>query len=83
MARTAKKVNFMINDDIRKEFEKLVPQGERSKIVNDALRKELILIKRKKLTERLMALRAKGPLLSTKDIVESVRKDRSRQTSHD
>lgn len=79
MAKTAKKVNFMINDDIRKEFEELVPAGERSKIVNEAIRKELLIIKRKKLTEKLFALRAIGKTLSTSEIVETIRKDRIRQ----
>jgi len=79
MAQTTKKVNFMINDDIRKEFEELVPAGERSKIVNEAIRKELLIIKRKKLTEKLFSLRAIGKTLSTSEIVETIRKDRTRQ----
>ncbi|MCL5062019.1 MAG: hypothetical protein M1443_02260 [Nitrospirae bacterium] len=79
MAQTAKKVNFMINDDIRKEFEQLVPQGDRSRVVNEALRKELNSIKRKKLTEKLLLLQSKSPALSTKDIIKAVRKDRLRQ----
>jgi hypothetical protein len=79
MAQTTKKVNFMINDDIRKEFEELVPAGERSKIVNEAIRKELLIIKRKKLTEKLFSLRAMGETLSTSEIVETIRKDRIRQ----
>lgn len=73
MAQTAKKINFMINDDIRKEFEELVPAGVRSRIVNEALKKELIAIKRRRLTERLLSLRNKSPLISTKEIVESVK----------
>lgn len=78
MAQAAKKVNFMINDDVRKEFEELVPAGERSKIVNEALRRELISRKRKKLTEKLFSLRIKGAPLSTREIVETIRKDRRR-----
>ncbi len=76
MAQTAKKINFMINDDIRKEFEELVPPGVRSKVVNEALRKELITIKRRQLTEKLLSIRAKSPSLSTKEIVQAVKKDR-------
>ena len=78
MAHTAKKVNFMINDDVRKEFEELVPAGERSRVVNEAIRKELLIIKRKKLTEKLFSLRDKSKPLSTREIVETIRKDRSR-----
>lgn len=79
MAQTAKKVNFMVNNNVRKEFERLVPPGERSKIVNEALRKELNLIKRERLTEKLLSIRAKSPSLSTDDIIEIVRKNRARQ----
>jgi len=79
MAQTAKKVNFMVNNNVRKEFERLVPPGERSKIVNEALRKELNLIKRERLTEKLLSIRAKSPSLSTDDIIGIVRENRARQ----
>ncbi len=78
MAQATKKINFMINDDIRKEFEELVPPGVRSRVVNEALRKELIAIKRKRLAERLLSIRTKSPLISTKEIVRLVKKDRLR-----
>lgn len=77
MVQTSKKVNFMINDNVRKEFERLVPPGERSKIVNEALKKELISIKRKRLTERLLLLRSNN-VLSTKEILDALKKDRTR-----
>lgn len=80
MSQITKKVNFMISEDIRKEFERLVPPGERSKVVNEALKKELNSIKRKRLTERLLLLRSKHKL-STKEIVNTLRKDRMRLLS--
>ena len=80
MPPTARKVNFMINDDVRKEFERLVPSGERSKVTNEALKKELNSIKRKQLTERLLLLKAKQSL-STKEIVTALKKDRTRANS--
>lgn len=80
MSQITKKVNFMISEDIRKEFERLVPPGERSKVVNEALKKELNSIKRKRLTERLLLLRSKHKL-STKEIVNTLRKDRIRLLS--
>jgi hypothetical protein len=80
MPPSAKKVNFMINDDVRKEFERLVPSGERSKVANEALKKELNFIKRKRLTERLLLLRSKQGL-STKEIVAALKKDRTRVSS--
>jgi hypothetical protein len=79
MPPTAKKVNFMINDDVRKEFERLVPSGERSKVANEALKKELNSIKRKRLTEILLLLRSKQGL-STHEIVAALKKDRKKGT---
>ncbi|MBI4687909.1 MAG: hypothetical protein HY756_09065 [Nitrospirae bacterium] len=81
MAQTAKKINFMISNDVRKEFEKLVPPGQRSKVVNEALRRELILIKRERLTHRLLVLRDSGKKLSSGEIVELLKKDRTRTKS--
>ena len=80
MAQTSRKVNFMINDDVRKEFERLVPSGERSKVANEALKKELNSIKRNRLTEKLLLLRSKQSL-STKEIVTALKKDRTRVSS--
>lgn len=77
MAQTSKKVNFMINDNVRKEFESLVPPGERSKVVNEALRKELISIKRKRLTGKLLFFRSKN-VLSTEEILDTLKKERTK-----
>jgi hypothetical protein len=73
---TARKLNFMIRNEIALELEALVPAGERSRTVNDALAKELLSIRRRKLTERLRTLRKKGPAVATADIVAALRKDR-------
>ena len=77
MTQTAKKVNFMINETVKKEFERLVPPGERSRVVNEALRKELLSIKRKQLTKNLLKIRS-HMTLSTKEIVDAVKHDRTR-----
>ncbi len=76
MPASARKLNFMIRDEIARELEALVPAGERSRTVNDALAKELLSIRRRKLTERLRTLRKKGPAVATGDIVAALRKDR-------
>ena len=78
MAQTARKLNFMIRNDVAVELETLVPQGQRSKLVNSAIVKELALFRRNAQTEKLMALRNKTPKLSTDEIVEAVRRDRQR-----
>ncbi len=78
--QTLKKFNFMIREDIRKDLERLVPRGEKSRVVNDALRKELDRLKRKKLTEKLLSIREKGPAFSTEEILEELGRERKRGT---
>lgn len=39
-------------------------------------RKELLSLRRRKLTERLRTLRKKGPAVATEEIVAALRKDR-------
>lgn len=76
MPTSARKLNFMIRDEIARDLEALVPAGERSRTVNDALAKELLSIRRRKLTERLDTLRKKGPPIATEEIVAALKKDR-------
>ena len=76
MKSTAKKINFMIEDKVRKELETLIPSGQRSRIVNEALRKELERIRRTQAIERLHRLRREGNQFSTQDIVSVLRKER-------
>lgn len=78
MAQTVRKLNFMIQNEIAQELEQLVPQGQRSKLVNDAIIKELAHFRRNAQTEKLMALRMKTPRLTTDEIVEAVKHDRTR-----
>ena len=68
----------MIKNDVAVELETLVPQGQRSKLVNNAIIKELALYRRNLLTGRLMALRSLMPKISTDEIVEAVSNDRNR-----
>jgi len=73
---SGRKINFMIRDEIARDLEALVPAGERSRTVNDALAKELLFLRRRKLTERLRTLRKKGTAVATEEIVAALRKDR-------
>jgi hypothetical protein len=68
----------MIREDIARELGELVPPGKRSKVVNEALEKELLSIKRRMLTGKLLSIREQGPSVSTKDLVALLRKDRKR-----
>lgn len=78
MADALKKINFFIEEDIRREMDRLVPVGKKSKVINDALRKELLRIKRGEVTEKLLALKAKGPKIPREEIVEEIKRDRRR-----
>ncbi len=76
MGAKAHRINFMVADDLKKELDLLVPPGERSLVVNEALRKELALLRRKKLTDQLTALRKKTRTVATSEIVDALRSDR-------
>jgi len=69
----------MIKNEVVEELETLVPPGQRSKLVNEALIKELALFRRHIQTERLMKLRQKSPKLSTNEMVSTLRDDRQRR----
>ncbi|HET6419512.1 MAG TPA: hypothetical protein VFG19_05110 [Geobacteraceae bacterium] len=79
MGDSARKLNFMIKEEVAKELEALVPAGRRSKLVNEAISKELALYRRRVQTERLKELRKKTPKVSTDEIVAALRHDRERE----
>lgn len=76
MGDALKRLNFFVEEDVRKDLEKLVPAGQKSRVINDALRRELLRIKREKVTKNLMLLRSKSPRISQGEIVETLRKER-------
>ena len=75
-----KKLNFFVEEDIRKELDELVPAGQKSKIINEALPKELLRIRREKVTEKLVVLKSRGPKVTQKEIVKLLKQDRNRKT---
>jgi len=76
MSKALRKINFMIEENICKELEALVPVGKRSRVANDALRRELELIRRKDAVEMILTSRTKGKKLSNKEIVDALLRDR-------
>lgn len=78
MSSTAKRINFLIEQSVSRELAELVPTGKRSQVVNEALRKELELIRRKKAVSLLLNATSKGKRLSTREIVSALEKDRSK-----
>jgi hypothetical protein len=79
MAPTTRKLNFLIREDVVRDLEEMVPAGERSRLVNDVLRRELASLKRRALTERLTIIRERGPVYAPAAVVKDLRKDRSRE----
>jgi hypothetical protein len=77
MGSTAKRINFLIDESVSKDLAELVPAGKRSQVVNEALRKELEIIRRKKVVNRLTAKRGTGKRMTTREIVSALEKDRS------
>ena len=57
-------------------MEQLIPAGKRSKVVNDALRKELELIRRRSAVNRVLAVSDKGRKMKTAIIVAGLSSDR-------
>ena len=73
-----KKVNIVLDDDVKSDLDDLVESGMRSRVINNALRKELMLIRRRQLTDQLDQLRAKTTPVTTREIVKLIRRDRGR-----
>jgi hypothetical protein len=76
MSSTAKRCNFLIEESVSRDLAELVPVGKRSQVVNEALRKELEIIRRKMAVSRLVKGTLKGKRLSTRKIVSAQQKDR-------
>lgn len=77
MPSTAKKLNFLIEEGVCRDLERLVPAGKRSRMVNEALRKELELLRRKSAVEQLLASSPGQSGYSHTDILELLAKDRT------
>ncbi len=74
----ATKVNIVLDDDVKAELDQMVESGLRSRVINDALRKELLLMRRRRLSGKLDKLRAKTKPVSTREVVAMIRRDRGR-----
>jgi metal-responsive CopG/Arc/MetJ family transcriptional regulator len=72
------KLNVSIDDRLRDELFRLVPPRRRSQVVNEALQHELMRRKRRHATEVMRGLRKRSATLSGKEILEAVRRDRTR-----
>jgi len=74
----ATKINIVLDDDVKAELDQMVESGLRSRVINEALRKELLLLRRRQLSARLDKLRVKTKPVSTREVVTLIRRDRGR-----
>jgi hypothetical protein len=72
------KVNVVLDDDVKADLDRLVESGLRSRVVNRALRKEILAIRRQRASQRLDELRRTTRPISTADVVRLIRRDRGR-----
>lgn len=75
---TAKKMLFVLDEEIKKDLNDLIPAGQRSRVINEALRKEILFLKRKKATEELLRLASRTQSVSAKELTAELRKERRR-----
>lgn len=74
-----RKVNYMMNEDILERMEKLVPSGERSDVVNQAVDEWLVRYGRRKAFEYFEQLKKKQKKAwSNDEIVKFIHDDRRR-----
>lgn len=71
------KMNISIDEEVREELFRLVPPRRRSQVVNEALRKELLHRKREEATKQLQKLRQRSATLTSKEIVDVLKRDRT------
>ena len=72
------KVNIILDDDVKAGLDRLVDSGKRSRVINNALRREIQLLSRRAANARLDDMRATTRAVSTDDIVKLVHRDRGR-----
>jgi hypothetical protein len=77
MGKPARKLNFLIDEEVCRDLESLVPTGKRSEFANAVLRKELERIRRRAAVERLVAAGGLGKRFSNREILEGLARDRS------
>jgi predicted transcriptional regulator len=72
------KVNIVLDDDVKADLDRLVESGMRSRVVNQALRREILAIRRRRANARLDDLRRTTRPVPTAELVATVRRDRKR-----
>lgn len=71
-------VNFVTDEDVKGELEALVEKGGRSRVINEALRREPARILCERALNELTRLRGKTRSISTAENIGLLRRDRKR-----
>ena len=72
------KVNIVLDDDVKADLDRFVQRGMRSRVVNTALRREILRLRRERASSRLDELRKTTRTVSTPELVRLIRRDRGR-----
>jgi hypothetical protein len=72
------KVNVVLDDDVKADLDRLVDSGMRSRVINRALRREILTMRRLRASRRLDRLRSSTKAVSTAKLVAQIRRDRGR-----
>ena len=72
------KVNVVLDDDVKADLDRLVESGRRSRVINAALRREILILRRERASRRLDELRKTTRIVPTSELVNLVRRDRGR-----
>ena len=72
------KVNVVLDDDVKADLDRLVESGMRSRVINAALRREILMLRRQRASRRLDELRKTTRVVTTSELVSLVRRDRGR-----
>ena len=72
------KVNVVLDDDVKADLDRLVESGMRSRLINAALRREILMLRRQRAGRRLDELRKTTRVVATSELVNLVRRDRGR-----
>lgn len=72
------RVNIVLDDDVKADLDRLVETGMRSRVINRALRAEILSIQRGLASARLDELRRATRPVATRELVARIRRDRRR-----
>ena len=74
----SRRINVVLSDEVHRELVRQVTRGERSRVLEEALRQYLGRRNRLAAFQRLEALRQKAPIVSMRAVVAQLRRDRGR-----